>query len=422
MKLDMEIDYIIALMSAVRMDSIRHLKAKKNNNAESDDIYSYHSKLLSLLPDFKGSLADLKAVHRECDNTSLPEEYSALVVGYFKLLEDMFTLLALFNHGLSLNLVSDILGHVNDIKQAAHEIIKGRFLNSNVEKELFPDLLNSKLRLEGEKRLSLSGSVRVGIEKKIDNEMDRIRLDIKKDLNDVDNKYSEGRRDIINTFNQYEESVTSLLNDARESLEKYKIDGDSILSDIYDKKSAIEVLTSSIETQLNLAEGILKDTSQLGMAAAFKERHLALRIPMWFWIISFFSCLGLLTNVSIMFVEFVFTANSEVKSTAEVISRLAITLPFIWGAWFSAKQYNHISQLREDYAYKVAVAMTYHGYKDEAQKSNSQMNEKLLESIVAQFSENPVRLYRNDNSASLFESLLKNNKISDVISAIKGGK
>ncbi len=122
-----------------------------------------------------------------------------------------------------------------------------------------------------------------------------------------------------------------------------------------------------------------------------------------------------------MFVDFVLSTNSEVKSTAEVISRLAITLPFIWGAWFSAKQYNHISQLREDYAYKVAVAMTYHGYKNEAQEINSTMNEKLLESIVAQFSENPVRLYRNDNVASVFEAVIKNNKMSEVITAIKGG-
>ncbi|PKQ79647.1 hypothetical protein AOX56_13795 [Aeromonas sobria] len=423
MKVDMEIDYIAALVSVTTVNSVYHVQTQNNNAAEKDtNIYNYHVNLLKSLTVFSESLLKLRSIHRENSDLFLPEEYSALIVGYFKLLEDVFLLLSASHHGVSLNLVIEILSHIDSVTRVADEILKKRFLSVDIEKTIFPNVLKSRIRLEDEKNIKIIGTIQVEVNKKVENEVDYIRKDIKNKVKDVDIKYSEGRNEIINSFKEYENEVAILLNKASDTFEKHKIDGDEIISDIKNKKSSIDSLMTSIEAQLKLTEGILKDTSQLGMARAFKERHSALKIPMWFWIISFFSCLGLLTNVSVMFVDFVFLSKSEIKSTAEVISRLAITLPFIWGAWFSAKQYNHVNQLREDYAYKVAVAMTYHGYKDEAQQTNSQMNEKLLESIVAQFSENPVRLYRNDNSASLFEAVIKNNKLSEVISSIKGGK
>lgn len=423
MTIDMEIDYIAALISATTENSVHHIHEQINNGEEKDTaIYNYHVNLLKSLTVFSKSLLDLRTIHRENLDLSLPEDYAALIVGYFKLLEDVLVSLSVRYHSISLNLVVEILSHIDSVIRVADEVIKKEFISSDIDKVIFPNVLKSKVRFEKERDFSVIGMIQVDLNKKIEFEIDHIRKDVRKEINDVDAKYSEGRNDLINTFKKYDDDVASLLKKAKDSLNRYKVDGDVIISNIQNKKSSIDSMMLSIEAQLKLAEGILKDTSQLGMARAFKERHSALKFPMWFWIISFFSCLGLLTNVSVMFVDFVFSTNSEVKSTAEVISRLAITLPFIWGAWFSAKQYNHISQLREDYAYKVAVAMTYHGYKNEAQEVNSQMNEKLLESIVAQFSENPVRLYRNDNVASVFEAVIKNNKMSEVISAIKGGK
>ncbi|WDV26422.1 hypothetical protein [Aeromonas caviae] len=423
MTIDMEIDYIAALVSATTDNSIHNIEEQKNNGGEKEnEIYKYHVNLLKSLTVFSKSLLDLRVIHRENPELLLPEEYSALIVGYFKLLEDVFVSLSVRHHSISLGLVLEVLSHIDSVTRVADEVVKRNFLSSDIGKVIFPNVLKSKVRLEREKEFSIIGMIQVDLNKRVDYEIDQFRKDARQEINDVGIKYSEGRNDIINTFKKYDNDVSLLLKNAKSSLDKYNIDGDKIISSIQSKKSSINSLMLAVETQLKLAEGILKDTSQLGMARAFKERHSALKFPMWFWIISFFSCLGLLTNVSVMFVDFVLSTNSEVKSTAEVISRLAITLPFIWGAWFSAKQYNHISQLREDYAYKVAVAMTYHGYKNEAQEINSTMNEKLLESIVAQFSENPVRLYRNDNVASVFEAVIKNNKMSEVITAIKGGK
>ena len=423
MNVDMEIDYIAALVSATTANSVHHVQTQYNNGTDKDEnIYNYHVKLIKSLTTFSKSLLDLRAVHREHPDVLLPEEYSALIVGYFKLLDDIFLSLYVTPHGVSFNLVSETLSYIEDVTRVTDEVLNNRFLSADIEKTIFPNILKSRYRLEYEKNIRAIGIVQVEVNKKIENEMDDIYKDIKVKINDVDAKYSEGRNEIINTFKEYENKVDLLLTKASDAFKKHQIDSDEIICDIQNKKSSIDALITSIEAQVKLTEGILKDTSQLGMARAFKERHSALMIPMWFWIISFFSCLGLLTNVSVMFVDFVFSSKSELKSTAEVISRLAITLPFIWGAWFSAKQYNHVNQLREDYAYKVAVAMTYHGYKDEAQQANSQLNEKLLESIVAQFSENPVRLYRRDNSASLFEAVIKNNKLSEIISSIKGGK
>ena len=65
--------------------------------------------------------------------------------------------------------------------------------------------------------------------------------------------------------------------------------------------------------------------------------------------------------------------------------------------------------------------MTYHGYKDEAGLVDEKMSGKLLDSMISQFSENPVRLYQNNNSASVFEAMLKNDKFSDIINSAKSG-
>ncbi len=162
----------------------------------------------------------------------------------------------------------------------------------NIGKVICLNLLKSKVTLEKEKEFSIIGMIQVDLNKRVDYEIDQFRKDARQEINDVGIKYSEGRNDIINTFKKYDNDVSLLLKNAKSSLDKYNIDGDKIISSIQSKKSSINSLMLAVETQLKLAEGILKDTSQLGMARAFKERHSALKFPMWFWIISFFSCLG----------------------------------------------------------------------------------------------------------------------------------
>lgn len=236
---------------------------------------------------------------------------------------------------------------------------------------------------------------------------------IENKINDVDftikrmsEAFENEKNSISFVLSQFEDNSSEMLNDyfkRLESIEKTEVDIGNKFNDAVKK-----------------AEGILKLASQEGMASAFQKRHDDLKWPEIRWISLFTFSLVSLAVFGAWFVETVFSENGI--GTAEIISRISISIPLVWLAWFSGKQFNHVTRLREDYAYKVAVAMAYHGYKDEAGQVDSEMSGKLLENIILHFADNPVRLYRNDNSVSIIESLIKNNKISEVVTAIRGEK
>lgn len=254
---------------------------------------------------------------------------------------------------------------------------------------------------------------------KIDAEIDGVKSALDDKLIDITQQYSESRAKLIDSVKEYENSVKGIYEEGSNYLTQLEQSVNKVNLELDDKETEIERVMVAAKNCLDIANGMLQRTSQVGMAAAFQERHKSLKISMVIWFIAFFTCLSGLAIVGVVFV--ISAYSSEIKTVVELISKIAITFPLVWGAWFSAKQYSHVSQLREDYAYKVAVAMTYHGYKSEAADVNEEMSGKLLESIIAQFSDNPVRLYQNNNSASVIEAMLKNDKFSDILNSAKNG-
>lgn len=107
---------------------------------------------------------------------------------------------------------------------------------------------------------------------------------------------------------------------------------------------------------------------------------------------------------------------------------MALTAPFVWLGWFSARQYGYTSRLREDYAYKEASAKSFEGYKREAKEVDQEMLQKLLEQAIKNFGDNPIRIYDgHENHGSpfheFFEKILKDekamNQLKDLISKVK---
>ncbi|MFQ2750205.1 hypothetical protein ACK3YM_05170 [Aeromonas caviae] len=175
------------------------------------------------------------------------------------------------------------------------------------------------------------------------------------------------------------------------------------------------VLLSFAESKNNEIENIFKAANKQGMASAFQERRTSLRWPLYTWMLVYSIALISLFVGGIWFFQY---AVSQ-KDIVDIAFRLPVSLPIIWLAWFSAKQYSHISRLREDYAYKSAVAMAYHGYKDETQGIDNGMHNKLLENIIFHFSENPVRLYDKNETSSPLEDFLRKLSPEGVAEFIK---
>ena len=111
-----------------------------------------------------------------------------------------------------------------------------------------------------------------------------------------------------------------------------------------------------------------------------------------------------------------FLAPDSTFSWEQLPIRLALTAPFIWLGWFSARQHGFTSRLREDYAYKEASAKSFEGYKREAKEVDKEMLQKLLEQAIKNLGDNPIRIYNgHDNHPSptheLIDNIMKDEKM-----------
>lgn len=179
-------------------------------------------------------------------------------------------------------------------------------------------------------------------------------------------------------------------------------------------------------------DGLLADSNRTGMAASFTNRRIWLIAPLIGWLFIFgCSILGLL-YMGVTYIAPLLTPllNSSANSATweQLPLRLALTAPFVWLGWFSARQYGYSSRLREDYAYKEASAKSFEGYKREAKEVDQEMLKKLLEQAIKNLGDNPIRIYEgHENHGSpfheFFEKILKDeklmNQLKDLISRIK---
>lgn len=256
----------------------------------------------------------------------------------------------------------------------------------------------------------------------------------------ADEIFSSVKNEYANNFNELKSQYNVMmknLDSSFKSIEELNPKVDSMVSKSlisWSKKNdaLIEELTVSVsqarerkdevddfcQEAMSRVCSILKKAQQQGMAASFQQRHSDLKWPQIIWGIVFILSLVGLFSLGWYLIEYVFSSSG--KSWVEIVSKFSLSLPLIWVTWFAAKQYNHTVQLREDYAYKVAVAMAYHGYKEELDGTNNEMGQKLLENIILHFADNPVRLYKNDSSVSILDSFIKNNNFADIITAIRG--
>ena len=195
-------------------------------------------------------------------------------------------------------------------------------------------------------------------------------------------------------------------------------------------------IVEQCETHKSNIDSIFLAANKQGMAQSFKSRARDLIFSMVFWFGAFFVSLSstgvngylLLQDIKKQqeFISEHFKSedlNARLElSSQSIYVRMMMTAPLLWLAWFAGRQFGHASKLRQDYIYKSAVAMAYQGYKVEATEAKSYMHEKLLENIVSQFSENPVRLYEKIESSTPLEEVLKKlspEGVAEVIKALK---
>lgn len=197
-------------------------------------------------------------------------------------------------------------------------------------------------------------------------------------------------------------------------LEEIKSSINTQNNNIKDQQEELNNLSKNLKEKITEAQDLLEDANRVGLAGAFKTRRDELNTPIGWWI-------GLFIASIITLIVFSFITVS--KSGPELdwhylLYRIPLSAPIIWLAWFSARQYGFKTRIQEDYSFKVASAMSFHGYKNEIQE-NSVLTEKLQSIAIENFGNNPLRIYNdNNNHGSPIQELLNklpNEKIIELL-------
>jgi hypothetical protein len=83
------------------------------------------------------------------------------------------------------------------------------------------------------------------------------------------------------------------------------------------------------------------------------------------------------------------------------LSGFAIAAPLVWFGWFCARQTGLLTKLQQDYEYKKATALAFEAHKKEIVESDSadlELSKKLLETVIKNFGDNPIRVIDNSKS------------------------
>jgi hypothetical protein len=170
-----------------------------------------------------------------------------------------------------------------------------------------------------------------------------------------------------------------------------------------------------------------RTTTSTGLAAAFDARAKKLERSVNYWVGGLFCALA----AGAVLGYFRFEKLSEVMTQSQgdpntvwiefLLSALSLGLP-IWFAWISTTQIGERFRLSEDYAFKASVATAYEGYRREAAKFSSGIEERLFGAALSRLEEEPLRYVKTHASSSpLHESGVVEsikNTISETTNAV----
>lgn len=222
-------------------------------------------------------------------------------------------------------------------------------------------------------------------------------------------------RDVIEKDSAESESTLALTQDDAKMVHELTSEFIALKVELDNHKIEQKALFAQFEGYRDTISNLLGDANRTGMAASFRSRKLELENPMTYWLLLFVSSIiGIVAMGVIYFTPILATGKIE-----QLPFRLALVSPLIWLGWFSAKHYGYTARLREDYAFKEASAMSFEGYKREANDSTVEMQEKLLELAIKNFSDNPIRIYNgHENHASplheVLDKSLKDQKLMET--------
>lgn len=213
--------------------------------------------------------------------------------------------------------------------------------------------------------------------------------------------------------------ITALLADAQKDEEKRK--GLKKNAEELDKQlcqitvEANEVLGQCNEV-LGQCERAYSAATSVGLAMAFSERSRTLSHSMWVWVGGLVLALAVGSYFgSVQLHSLTELANTPNVAVAAVLLNLLLSVLSVgapvWFGWLSTKQIGQRFRLAEDYAFKASISRAYEGFRREAERFDSGLDEKLLASALSRFDELPLRLVEADTYGSPWHELLSSSLV-----------
>lgn len=180
-----------------------------------------------------------------------------------------------------------------------------------------------------------------------------------------------------------------------------------------------------IEVNLTLKDA-RADLNKQGLSGAFTAAATNFNNQRWMFAAAFVFALVGIFIIGIR-------SKSEFESITDLkfLSGIVLASPFVWLGWFSTRQLSQLAKVQQDYEYKKATALAFEAHKKEiveADNVDKELSKRLLETVIKNFGDNPVRLLpsaSNDHGhpvEELISKLSDTKVVEQIIKAYEAAK
>lgn len=234
-------------------------------------------------------------------------------------------------------------------------------------------------------------------------------------------------------------ALASQVDDAKPGFDATVADATRLLSEATEALEAAGAFRKSADRTLSEGENLiaqaneklkkaLADITRQALSDSFAAKARSLGWERRGWMTGFLIAIGWLGWVAFHVAALPSGGAETTVSSPSLWTNLLRAIPFVlpgvWLGWLSAKNAGLTARVQQDYAYKVATALAFQGYKNEVDALKDEaLAKQLMEIAIRNFGENPIRIYegRTEEGHPLeqLKSIFKDKNIIDLIKVLK---
>lgn len=255
----------------------------------------------------------------------------------------------------------------------------------------------------------------------IKSELENIKVSIERTKTEI-----EPLKQLVDTNVKETNTKSQQIEDNRAKVEAFvseysntKKQFNELVDTIASYKANIGDLESEHGSHIQKIKSTLEAAERVGLAKSFSVRKDELQRQGYMWLgLLILSLIGLFL-VGYCIIHPAVSDTKGVERLLALAAEIPLTAPFIWVAWYSATHLGYNLRVAEDYSFKVASALALDGYKREVSSVDKELEKRLLDGAIGNFSENPIRIFqKKDVSGSPWQDILRHPEIKEKFKSL----